>query len=79
MNCKWCYGVIPVACTCSKTAQVGQLANALNTEVGRVMALETAIHNLHKVRGRYHTQQSCDALFALVGLKNNIGIEVKND
>ena len=39
----------------------------------RVKELEDAVRNLHKVRGRHHTQQACDALFALVGLDNNIG------
>ena len=41
--------------------------------------LKTAIRNLHKVRGRHHTQQACEALFAIIGLTNNIGIEVEND
>ena len=40
---------------------------------------ESAIRNLHKVRGRHHTQQACEALFALVELKNNNGLEAKND
>jgi hypothetical protein len=40
----------------------------------RIQELEGAIRNLHQVKGRYHTQQACKRLFALVGLGNNIGV-----
>ena len=39
----------------------------------RINSLEQSIKNLHKVKGRYHTQQACESLFKLVGLENNIG------
>jgi hypothetical protein len=38
-----------------------------------IAALEFEIRNLHKVKGRYHTQQALENLFKLVGLENNIG------
>lgn len=41
----------------------------------KIAELESAIRNLHKVRGRHHTQQACEALFALVGLENKIGAQ----
>ncbi len=39
----------------------------------RIDELERSIKNLHKVKGRYHTQLALESLFKLVGLENNIG------
>ena len=41
--------------------------------------LESAIKNLHKVKGRYHTQEACVRLFEAVGLTNNIGLDAPID
>jgi translation elongation factor EF-1beta len=39
----------------------------------RIDELEQSIKNLHKVKGRHHTQEALESLFKLVGLENNIG------
>jgi hypothetical protein len=39
----------------------------------RIDALEQSVKNLHKVKGRHHTQQALESLFKLVGVENNIG------
>ncbi len=49
------------------------LAYFFTKQNARIKELEDAVRNLHKVKGRYHTQQSCERLFELVGLVNNIG------
>lgn len=36
----------------------------------RIKDLEDAIRNLHKVKGRHHTQQACERLFKLIGIEN---------
>lgn len=49
------------------------LSELLIAEIGMRNELVWAIKDLHKARGKYHTQQALEKLFALVGLKNNIG------
>ena len=61
----------------AESPQYEDLQNLALGMANRIEELEGAIRNLHKVRGRHHTQQACEALFALVGLDNNIG--AKND
>ena len=57
------------------TKEIELFADAVQLLARRIAELEDAIYNLHKVKGRYHTQQACEALFALVGLENNIGAQ----
>lgn len=75
MICNNCNGVIPISCCCSKSNQFEQFEAEENRLHRRICGLENAIRNMHKVRGRHHTQQACEALFALVGLDNNIGAQ----
>jgi hypothetical protein len=45
----------------------------------RIDELEQSIKNLHKVKGRHHTQQALESLFKLVGLENNIGLKMNEN
>lgn len=53
--------------------EVGYLKQERQAAWCRIDSLEQSIKNLHKVKGRYHTQQALESLFKLVGLENNIG------
>ena len=48
--------------------QLGKATAMARIRQQRITQLETAVKNLHKVRGRYNTQIAAADLFALCGL-----------